>query len=340
MTALSNDATIGEIRTPVPGGQSYIYRGNGRWDIHVNGTVTSSAVYYTKVEIDASQAAQNATITAASTAATSALSAASAAIPVSQKSAANGVASLDASGFVPLAQLGNTPTAPVASVAGKTGVVALAKADVGLGNVDNTSDFSKPISTATQTALNAKQATIGFTPANAAGQAFTGPVTAATALTIAGAAGSFRQLIFSSVDSLRWNILTTNSSESSSSTGSDLAIYAYTNAGTFYGIPFAINRQSLVCNFSNWPTVNGAQFPRSVNGIAADGAGNISLGVNQVRLGAEATVTIDSDIDARAAYAHSVTGLRRNSDTGAITGIHTRPVQQLYGTIWYTVAQV
>lgn len=33
-----------------------------------------------------------------------------------------------------------------------------AKADLGLGNVDNTSDASKPISSATQTALNAKQA--------------------------------------------------------------------------------------------------------------------------------------------------------------------------------------
>lgn len=34
------------------------------------------------------------------------------------------------------------------------------KAQVGLGNVDNTSDLNKPISTATQTALNGKQATI------------------------------------------------------------------------------------------------------------------------------------------------------------------------------------
>ena len=38
------------------------------------------------------------------------------------------------------------------------------KAFVGLGNVDNTSDANKPISTATQTALNAKQDTLGFTP--------------------------------------------------------------------------------------------------------------------------------------------------------------------------------
>jgi hypothetical protein len=49
---------------------------------------------------------------------------------------------------------------PVQSVAGKTGSVSLDKSDVGLGNVDNTSDADKPISSATQSALNAKQATL------------------------------------------------------------------------------------------------------------------------------------------------------------------------------------
>lgn len=44
----------------------------------------------------------------------------------------------------------------VSSVAGRTGDVVLTKSDVGLANVDNTSDAGKPISTATQTALNAK----------------------------------------------------------------------------------------------------------------------------------------------------------------------------------------
>jgi len=44
----------------------------------------------------------------------------------------------------------------VASVAGKTGVVTLDKTDVGLADVDNTSDTNKPISTATQAALDAK----------------------------------------------------------------------------------------------------------------------------------------------------------------------------------------
>ena len=37
---------------------------------------------------------------------------------------------------------------------------AVTKAQVGLGNVDNTSDANKPISTATQNALNGKQATV------------------------------------------------------------------------------------------------------------------------------------------------------------------------------------
>lgn len=61
----------------------------------------------------------------------------------------------------------------VTSVAGKTGAVTLAKGDVGLGNVDNTSDANKPVSTATQTALVLK--------APLASPALTGTPTAPTA---------------------------------------------------------------------------------------------------------------------------------------------------------------
>lgn len=56
-------------------------------------------------------------------------------------------------------ELTNIPY-PVTKVAGKTGAVTLAKGDVGLGNVDNTSDANKPISNATQAALNDKQSKI------------------------------------------------------------------------------------------------------------------------------------------------------------------------------------
>lgn len=70
-----------------------------------------------------------------------------------------------------IVEIGGPP--PVTSVAGKTGAVTLVKGDVGLGNVDNTSDANKPVSTATQTALDAK--------ANTASPALTGTPTAPTA---------------------------------------------------------------------------------------------------------------------------------------------------------------
>jgi hypothetical protein len=54
----------------------------------------------------------------------------------------------------------------VSSVNSLTGAVTLTKANVGLGNVDNTSDVNKPVSTAQQNALNLK--------ANTANPTFTG----------------------------------------------------------------------------------------------------------------------------------------------------------------------
>jgi hypothetical protein len=51
----------------------------------------------------------------------------------------------------------------VTSVAGKTGVITLVKTDVGLGSVDNTADADKPISTATATALAARELTAART---------------------------------------------------------------------------------------------------------------------------------------------------------------------------------
>jgi hypothetical protein len=46
--------------------------------------------------------------------------------------------------------------APVQTVAGRIGAVVLSSSDVGLGNVDNTADSAKPVSTAQQSALNLK----------------------------------------------------------------------------------------------------------------------------------------------------------------------------------------
>jgi len=126
-------------------------------------------------------------------------------IAVSEKGAANGIATLDGTGKIPTSQIPTTsdevqefanvaafpvtgvvsiiyvaldtskiyrwggtvytevsPSA-VTTVNSQSGTVILTKSDIGLANVDNTSDANKPISTATQTALNAKEATVTAT---------------------------------------------------------------------------------------------------------------------------------------------------------------------------------
>ena len=63
-----------------------------------------------------------------------------------------------------------SPTSPIQSVNGYTNAnITLNKSDIQLSNVDNTSDLSKPISTATQSALDTKQDKLGYIPVNKAG---------------------------------------------------------------------------------------------------------------------------------------------------------------------------
>lgn len=68
-----------------------------------------------------------------------------------------------ASYFIQLPVIGGGGGGAVDSVNGYTGVVVLTKSDIGLSNVDNTSDLNKPISTATSTALNGKVSKSGDT---------------------------------------------------------------------------------------------------------------------------------------------------------------------------------
>ena len=92
-------------------------------------------------------------------------------MPDKKISALDAIVSVDDADVLPIVDTSVTTTkkinvsqvkalAPVQSVASKTGAVSLVKGDVGLGNVDNTADADKPVSTATQTALDAKQATL------------------------------------------------------------------------------------------------------------------------------------------------------------------------------------
>lgn len=61
-----------------------------------------------------------------------------------------------------LVDMNGAGLAPVQSVAGRDGDVVLFKSDVGLSDVDNTADVNKPVSTATQTALDAKATVVAL----------------------------------------------------------------------------------------------------------------------------------------------------------------------------------
>jgi hypothetical protein len=64
--------------------------------------------------------------------------------------------------------LGYTPVPNTRTINGYelTNNISLEKNDIGLSNCDNTSDLNKPISTATQNALDNKENNLGFTPEN------------------------------------------------------------------------------------------------------------------------------------------------------------------------------
>lgn len=81
------------------------------------------------------------------------------------------------------------PSGPVVSVNSRGGIVVLTNADVGLTNVNNTSDANKPISTA-QAVVNSAQTATNATKANlAGGNTFTGAQTNTNGSTI-GAKGA------------------------------------------------------------------------------------------------------------------------------------------------------
>ena len=81
-------------------------------------------------------------------------------------------------------------TAPVSSVNGNTGAVTLVKADVGLGNADNTSDLNKVISTLTQAEIDTKLDTASYTAADVLAKLITvdGPSSGLDADTVDGKA--------------------------------------------------------------------------------------------------------------------------------------------------------
>jgi hypothetical protein len=106
-----------------------------------------------------------------------------------------------------------TPAPPVQTVNGMSGNISLTKSDLGLGDVENTSDANKPISSATQTALNLKANTSDITTAIAvkaplASPTFTGTVTtgaiSATSITAPTYASTPKTLSYTG-STISWN---------------------------------------------------------------------------------------------------------------------------------------
>lgn len=128
------------------------------------------------------------------------------------------------------------------STTAKAGNYAPTKADVGLGNVDNTTDATKPISTPVATALNAKQDTLSLTTTGTSGAAtLTSGVlnipqyssgSSTGAITIAGI-----------------NTLTSDASQAVGSLGADmqggaLTNVAFTTIGNSLNVPDAALQQN------------------------------------------------------------------------------------------------
>jgi hypothetical protein len=150
---------------------------------------------------------------------------------------------------------GTAPTQGVVSVSGRNGVVALTKVDVGLANVDNTSDLAKPISTSTQNELNSKVNSILL--AVSSGVATLGVDAKLTA----------SQIPDSLLSGLKWqgawNVSTNTPAIPAASVGNNGFFYKVSVGGTS-----SITGSSVTFGVSDWLISNGISWQRVPNADA------------------------------------------------------------------------
>lgn len=146
-----------------------------------------------------------------------------------------------------------------ATAASAKGDLGLVKGDVGLGNVDNTSDSNKPISSATQSALNSK--------APLTSPAFSNGLTVARSSTtdsveiiFNGLPGSYRYFRFLSSGSIRWDFGVSNAQESGNNVGSDFYLNRFSDSNAFIDSPWGISRSTGETRMSRL-SVSGAVKP-------------------------------------------------------------------------------
>lgn len=182
---------------------------------------------------------------------------------------------------------------PVTSVAGRTGAVLLTSSDVGLANVNNTSDINKPISTATQTALDLKEnksnkgiangyagldanAKILFAdiPDVILGQVlFGGTWNASTA--VATLSKNAKAKLDTTVNTIT---LTNNTAPSTGYSANEGIYYITSTAGSFASISFDVG-DWLISNGTAWQKIDNSDAVTGVKGNAESTyrIGNINI---------------------------------------------------------------
>lgn len=181
---------------------------------------------------------------------------------------------------------------PVTSVAGREGDVIVTKADVGLGNADNTSDALKPVSTATRTALNLK-ADITYVDTKVAALVDSSPSTLDTLNELAAALGDDPNFATTTATSLGNRVRTDTAAQG-------LTAQQKTNAKTNLDLNNVENKSSATIR-SEITATNIAQslgYRPMVMGAGLNQVGNdVKIGwLTGARLGLTVDVTDFADI--------------------------------------------
>lgn len=188
-------------------------------------------------------------------------------------------------------QVLKTPSGNVSSVNWQTGTVVLGKSDIGLGNVDNTSDLNKPISTLTQTALNGKANT---TTTISAGTWLTGWGNLSTNRTISLNSASIASLALADTSLQPWDNISTLTNDvwytTNTGTVSSLADLWITATASELNVLDGITATTTELNYTGWVTsniqtqLNSKQATlvswtniKTINGNSLLGSGNVNI---------------------------------------------------------------
>jgi len=167
--------------------------------------------------------------------------------------------------FVQPSEVATSESLKIANNLNDVADVAASRANLGLGNVNNTSDANKPISIAQQAALDLKlnitdAATI-YAPI--ASPTFTGSATAPD-YSIVGAPATARRLHFKTNTLDRWQVVAEGTAEGGANAGSNFIISRFNDAGAFIDSPFSILRSTGVTTLFQAVIGAGSSFAGSV----------------------------------------------------------------------------